>query len=56
VDLTFSDGSTERLTVSLGGTLWDEWVISEFNPDQRTVTLERDGRFLILRRGSPLAL
>ncbi len=56
VDLTFEDGVTERITIGLGSTVWDGWIIGEFNPDERTVTLERDGRFLILRRGAPLAL
>lgn len=56
VDLTFEDGVTQRITIGLGGTVWDGWIIGEFNPDERTITLEREGRFLILRRGAPLAL
>jgi hypothetical protein len=56
VDLLHADGTSQRVTVELGGTVWSDWIIGEFNPDERTVTLERDGEILILRRGVPLTL
>lgn len=54
--LHFPDGAEQRVVQPLGRTLWGEWTIEEFNPDQRTVTLQREGRFLIIRRGTRVPL
>jgi len=56
IEFTYADGFQERITLGLGDAVWDDWVISEFNPDERTITLQKEGRILILRRGTPLTL
>ncbi len=56
LDVYHTDGLDQRLSIPLGGTVWGEWIIEEYNPEERTVTLSKDGRFLILRRGTPVTL
>jgi len=45
------DGTEEKLILAMGGVVWNDWTITEFNPDQDTVTLEGAGGLLIVRRG-----
>jgi hypothetical protein len=54
--LTEKDGSVSRVMLSLGDELWQDWTVTEFNPTRGTVTIQSDGRLLILRRGSPVSL
>lgn len=49
--LYFADGTEEKLILAMGGVVWNDWTITEFNPDQNTVTLEGANGLLILRRG-----
>ena len=49
--LYLPDGRENAMMLSLGDTLWGEWNIAEYNPSYRTVTLQRDEKLLILRRG-----
>jgi hypothetical protein len=46
----YSDGTEERLLLTVGGVVWGEWTITEFDPDQATVTLQSPEGLLILRR------
>ncbi len=50
------DGEENKMTLALGTRLWGEWDVSEYNPEFRTVTLQRDERMLILRRGKRIDL
>jgi hypothetical protein len=56
LDVYYPDGLDQRVSLGLGSPVWGDWVIEEYNPDERTVTLNKDGRFLILRRGSAVTL
>jgi hypothetical protein len=47
----YPDGTEDRLVLAMGGVVWGDWTITEFNPDQNTVTLEGENGLLILRRG-----
>jgi len=49
--LLLPDGRENPKMLSLGDTLWDEWEVSEYNPSYRTVTLQNEGKMIILRRG-----
>ncbi len=49
--LYYSDGTEDKLILAMGGVVWSDWTITEFNPDQNTVTLEGANGLLILRRG-----
>ena len=55
--LHLPDETSQRVTLSLGQMLWNDWEVSEHNRNFNTVMLERDGELLILRRGerNPLA-
>jgi len=44
------------LRMSLKDTLFDGWVLSEYNPSQGTVTLQKETKYLVLRRGERLSL
>ncbi len=46
----YADGTEERLVLGLGGAVWGEWKITEFNPDETTVTVQSPEGLLILRR------
>jgi len=52
----YADGSEDRLLLGMGGTVWAEWKITEFNPDQGTVTVQDPDGLLILRRRVVVAL
>ncbi len=49
--LLLPDGRRIPMMLSLGDPLWDEWNVAEYNPSYRTVTLRREEKLLILRRG-----
>lgn len=56
--LYMPNGIEQRVVLPLGKPLWNGWMVEEYNSDERTVTLQREGRYLILRRKTrtPLAL
>jgi hypothetical protein len=56
LDVRYPDGVDQRVSLGLGAPVWGDWVIEEFNPDELTITLIGQGRFLILRRGAPVQL
>jgi hypothetical protein len=45
------DGTEEKLTLGLGEPLISDWIVTEYNPGQSTITLQRDGGLMIIRRG-----
>ena len=54
--LTEKDNSSSRFMLSLGEDLWMGWVVTEFNPTRGTITIQKEDRLLILRRGDPIPL
>jgi len=44
------------LNLMLGDTVYDEWAVTEFNPERQTVTLGKGDRILILNRGERIPL
>ncbi|NIA13845.1 MAG: hypothetical protein GWP08_07165 [Nitrospiraceae bacterium] len=54
--LHMPDGTTRELDVALEDALYDPWTVNEFDPDRKTVTIGRDGRVLILKRGKRVSL
>lgn len=50
------DGDKTRHMLSLEDTVWGDWTVSEYNPEMNTVTLQGDGKILILRRGDRVEL
>jgi hypothetical protein len=56
IRIELPNGRSLNEAYAIGETLYDEWVITEFNPSENTVTVEKNGTFLILRRRSPIYL
>lgn len=53
ISVTLSDGRTRRSSYSVGDEVFEGWHVSEFNPQEQTVTLSNGERLLILRNGEP---
>lgn len=53
---TENEKKGRAMKVSLNDTLFDGWIITEFNSAQNTLTLQKASKFLILRRGERLSL
>ena len=49
--LHMPDGTTRELDLALEDALYEPWMVSEFDPRRGTVTIGRDSRVLILKRG-----
>jgi hypothetical protein len=45
------DGKEEKLTLGLGEPLIGTWIVTEYNPGQSTITLQRENGLMIIRRG-----
>jgi hypothetical protein len=56
IAVTLSDGATNERSYAIGDEVFTNWVISEFNPSEQTVTLSRGTRIVILRRGETVKL
>ena len=54
--ITRPDGTDSRLDVGVGDSVYDGWTALEFNPEHQTLTLSKEGRYLVLRRGEPVRL
>lgn len=50
IQVTLPDGRSQQRTFTVGDEVHDGWKVSEFNPDEQTVTLQKDDEILILRR------
>ncbi len=50
IDLQSISGEIERVRLKLGEELYGGWKVSEFNPQQQTVTLSNEVSVIILRR------
>jgi hypothetical protein len=46
----------ESIDAMLGDTIYNDWMISEFNPSRQTLTLTKDANVLIMSRNRRLAL
>ena len=56
ITVTLPDGATNERSYAIGDEVFTNWVISEFNPAEQTVTLSRGTRIVILRRGETVKL
>ena len=50
IDLQSVSGEIERVRLKLGEEIYGGWKVSEFNPQQQTVTLSNEVSVIILRR------
>ena len=50
IDVQSISGEIESIRLGLGEELYGGWKVSEFNPDQQTVTLSNEVSIIILRR------
>jgi hypothetical protein len=46
----YADGTEDRLVMGIGGVVWGDWAVTEFNSEQTTVTLQGAKGLVILRR------
>lgn len=53
IAVTLPDGATSERAYTIGDEVFTNWVVSEFNPSEQTVTLTKGNRIVILRRGEP---
>lgn len=56
MNLHYPNGYVERRTVEIGAPLIGDWVIAEFNPTQRTVTVSNGEKLVILKTGEFLPI
>jgi hypothetical protein len=54
--LSLPNGREYMNNFGLGEIIYDSWKVSEFNPIDNTVTVEKEGTLLILRRRTPVFL
>jgi hypothetical protein len=55
--LTYNEGEdAKKVMMGIEDVVMNEWVIFEFNSSKNAVTLAKDGKFLVLRRGIALPL
>ncbi|MDZ4861352.1 MAG: hypothetical protein SGI88_20455 [Candidatus Hydrogenedentes bacterium] len=56
ISVTLPDGAMKEQSYAIGDEVFTGWRITEFNPEEQTVTIARGSRIVILRRGEPQLL